>query len=165
MFARGKPLFWTGFQCPCLFVGNWTKSLKRASLEIWIVFLLSPGLILRPKQQTIGRNCITQLSVVLVPGFPAGRAQVTKKHPLCPWNLQLEEYPPGDEQWFYCQPPTCCAANDIPLLSPHRPLWLCNDRDTCIWGVAGRRYLCFPSRQLLILHVRNVFLGSHTRAA
>jgi hypothetical protein len=32
-------------------------------------------------------------------------------------------------------------------------------------GVAGRRCLCFPSRQLLILHVRSAFLESHTRAA
>lgn len=94
MLARGKPLFWAGLQCPCLFVGNWTKSLKRASLKIRIIFLLSPGLILRPKQQTIGRNCITQFSVVLVPGFHTGRAQGHKETPLVPKEAAIGRVSP-----------------------------------------------------------------------
>lgn len=95
LLGEGGPSFWTGLQCPCLFVGNWTKSLKRASLKIRIIFLQSPGLILRPKQQTIGRNCITQFSVVLVPGFPTGRAQGHKETPLVPLEAAIGRVSPG----------------------------------------------------------------------
>lgn len=46
----------SGLQCPCLYVGNWARSLKRASLKTRIIFLLSPGLVLRQKQQTAGKK-------------------------------------------------------------------------------------------------------------